>query len=431
MNTQPLAQPPIARSTSLARLFARAGLALAASFFFACPCATAYTPAAALHQPSTPPTPSTAIPSATTPAPATKDLTSLLEPIREKYKLPALAAAVVTTDGLDSLGATGLRAAGRPEKVTPADQFHLGSCTKAMTATLLAVLVEEGALKWETTLPQALPDLANSIHEKYRAVTLADLLTQRSGVPTDLNRDGLWASMWRGEGDIIAQRHHVAKVLLGWGPDHDREKFVYSNANFILAGHIAEVATGRSWEDLIREKLFEPLGMSSAGFGAPGDEGAFNQPQGHRADGTSVGVGPGSDNPASLGPAGTVHASLEDWGKFISLHLRGEKAARDNSDFKLGSVTMHGATFRKLHEPVKGNGADYAMGWGVAQRPWAKGPGGSGLAITHNGSNTMWFCVVWAAPETGFAVLAATNTGAPQAAKALDDVAAALIQSHK
>lgn len=364
-------------------------------------------------------------PAAEIPGSSPRDVSAEIERIREKHALPALAGAVVTADGVQAIGASGIRAKGREEKITTKDQFHLGSCTKAMTATLIAILVEQGKLRWEMTLPEALPDLKGSMHEKYRDVTLADLLTQRSGVPADLQRDGVWGGLWAGTGDIKAKREGLAKTVLGWGPDHDKSKFIYSNTNFILAGHIAEVATGRSWEELIREFLFEPLGMTSAGFGAPGVKDAYDQPQGHRADGAAAGLGMGSDNPPALGPAGTVHASLEDWGKFVSLHLRGAKA-----DQKVGEVTIKAETFKKLRTPVTGGGSDYAMGWIVTQRPWAKGAKGDTTAMNHGGSNTMWYCVVWAAPDAGFAVLSATNTAAVEARKACDDVAGAMIGEY-
>lgn len=362
---------------------------------------------------------------------AARDISASLAPVVEKYKIPCIAAAMVSTDTLEAVGAAGVRVMGHPEKITAQDQFHLGSCTKAMTATLIAILVEEGRLRWDMTLPEALPAMKDAIHEKYRGVTIKDLLTQRSGVPTEMNKDGLWARLYTSPAPIIDLRDDCTKTMLSWGPDHDREKFVYANANFIIAGHIAEVATAKPWEDLIKEKLFEPLGMASAGFGAPGGEGEITQPQGHTPEGKPVGVGVQADNPKALGPAGTVHASLEDWGKFISFHLRAAAAAREGKDITIGAVTLHPETVRMLHTPVKGNGADYAMGWGVAERPWAKGADGASTVLTHSGSNTMWFCVVWAAPDAGFAVMAATNIMGNGAQQACDQAVSTLIMSRR
>src|SRR5215217_7333846 len=91
---------------------------------------------------------------------APQDVSPLLTPIIEKFKIPGMVAAVVTAnDGTVMLGAAGVRRAGFPETITPADRFHLGSCTKAMTATLCAILVEDGKLTWDATPASVWPDL--------------------------------------------------------------------------------------------------------------------------------------------------------------------------------------------------------------------------------------------------------------------------------
>src|SRR3954452_2316694 len=115
------------------------------------------------------------------PAPPPDHLDSLLRPIRQKYDLPALAGAVVTSEGLIAAGAVGVRKYGTDIPVTVRDQFHLGSCTKSMTATLIATLVEEGKLSWDTILAQAFPDLVDLMNPAYRSVTLEQLFAHRGG----------------------------------------------------------------------------------------------------------------------------------------------------------------------------------------------------------------------------------------------------------
>src|SRR5262245_37043357 len=92
-------------------------------------------------------------------APAGNSLDEILEAVRKKYDLPAMAGAVVFREEIVS-GASGVRKYGDETPVTHDDQFHLGSCTKSMTATLAGMMVEEGKLKWESTLAELLPDLA-------------------------------------------------------------------------------------------------------------------------------------------------------------------------------------------------------------------------------------------------------------------------------
>src|SRR5207248_3810584 len=98
-------------------------------------------------------------------------------------------------------------------------------------------------------------------------------------------------------------------------------KFIYSNAGYSIAGHMAEKVTGKSWEDLMREKIFRPLGMTTAGFGAPGTRARNDQPRGHKADGSAVEPGPGADNPVAIAPANAVHCSISDWAKFAAANL--------------------------------------------------------------------------------------------------------------
>lgn len=200
-------------------------------------------------------------------------------------------------------------------------------------------------------------------------------------------------------------------------------KYEYANAGFAIAGHMCETVTGTAWEDLMQSRLFGPLGITSAGYGAPGAPGSPDQPRGHRG-GNPVLPGPGSDNPPAISPAGRVHMTVEDWAKFIALHVRGdrENPSRDCRLLKPGS-------FDVLHEvPVDAEGKavepPYAMGWLRPARPWAAGP-----VLTHNGSNTMWFCVTWCAPKKDLAVLVACNSAGPKAEAACDEAASALLRA--
>ena len=174
-----------------------------------------------------------------------------------------------------------------------------------------------------------------------------------------------------------------------------------------------EQLSGQSWEQLMREHVFEPLGMSSAGFGPPGSADKVDQPRGHTKQVHAP--GPGADNPAAIGPAGTVHASIGDWAKFAAAHLVGARGA---------DGFLRSETFTHLQTPPAGE--SYAMGWGRAKRDWAKGD-----TLSHSGSNTMWYCVVWIAPSVDRVLLVASNAGGDQAVKACDAALQALIEHQK
>jgi CubicO group peptidase (beta-lactamase class C family) len=350
-------------------------------------------------------------------APATppQDLNAQLEPIRHKHDLPALAAAIVTGERMVALGVVGVRKYGANITVTLNDQFHLGSCTKSMTAMLIAMLVEQGKLAWTTTLAQALPDLAATMQPAYRQVTLEQLMAHRSGMSGESWPQGkTFLDMQRLSGTPRQQRLAYARMILQEPPvSKPGSRTLYSNRNFALAGVIAERVADLSWEDLMQQKLFKPLGMTTAGFGAMGTPGKIDQPWQHRMEGTKCEpIEPGllSDNPVAIAPAGLVHCSIGDWAKYIQAHLRGEQGRPG---------LLKPETFRKLHTPPQG---DNGFGWVVLERDW-----GGGRVLTHAGSNNQNYAVVWIAPVRDFAILVMTNRGGDDAWKACDETVAMLI----
>ena len=345
------------------------------------------------------------------------DLATRLEAIRKEYKLVALAAAESREGKPLRLAVVGERKKGSGIAVSQSDQFHLGSCTKAMTATLLGLLVQEKKLRWEMTVVEGLPDIARHIHPDMRKVTLGMLLAHRSGLPRTTPKGWTLMKMRGLRGSILDARRNYAKALLSqeplFAPD---SKFAYSNAGYTVAAHFAEVATGKSWEELIRKRLFEPLGMKTAGFGPMGTKGKIDQPWQHRGTGRMLHAFPPdplNDNPPVMAPAGLVHASMEDWGKFLALHA--VSPAKKKSLLTL-------ATWTWLHTRWKGQ--DYAPGaWRVVPRKW-----GGGDVLTHNGSNTMNAAVAWVAPEIGRALFAATNSAGRQEFAALDKAVALFLR---
>lgn len=341
----------------------------------------------------------------------------ILTALRTTYDLPALAGAIVTSGGLVTQAVVGERRIGSGVAATLTDQFHLGSCTKAMTATLLARLVEQGTLAWETPLTDCLPALADRLHPAYRPVTLIHLLTHTAGLAAN-DAPGLSLIETVGlAGPPRSQRAVYIEAALTQPPAVELGTFLYSNLGYAVAGAIAETAMNQSWEELMTTHLFAPLGMTTAGFGAMGTPGEVTQPWQHVVLGDErypIEPGPLSDNPDAIAPAGKVHSSIADWAAFIRLHLQGEHGQ---------STLLTSETLQRLHTPLDPH--DYALGWIVTQRDWA-----GGRVLTHAGSNTMNFAVVWLAPLRDFAVLAATNQGGEAAARATDAVAGQLINHY-
>lgn len=351
-----------------------------------------------------------------------RDVSAMLAPIVAKHKVPGMAVAVVLDGRIVASGASGVRAMGSPETVTTRDLWHLGSCTKAMTATLAGVMVEKGEIAWETTLGEVFPEI--EMKEAWKKVTLRQLTTNRSGAPTGLEKDGLWGRLWRFKGTATEARLELLKGVVKWEPDAaPGTKFIYSNAGFAMAGAMLERNAGKSWETLLTERVLAPLGLTSVGFGAPGTAEKVDQPRGHRG-GKAVPPGKDADNPVAIGPAGTAHMTIEDWAKFAMAHAEGDRATKP---------ILGAKTWALLHEAYPASGTadkdEYAGGWGVTTRPWAKGKGAgdTGRVLTHSGSNTMWHCVAWVAPERRFAVVVTCNQGDGQAGQATDAAAGAMI----
>ncbi|MBS0266004.1 MAG: serine hydrolase [Planctomycetes bacterium] len=342
------------------------------------------------------------------PVAATSDgeLEKLLEPIRAEHKSPGLVAGIVGRTGLVKVAAVGLRKAGAPERLTVNDRFHLGSDTKAMTATHLALLVEQGKLRWDSTLAELFPRLQADLHPDFQSVTISQLLLHQAGIQDD----GSFFDV--GNGTVIEQRDMLMKRILGRAPAHPPgSKFVYSNTGYIVAGHVVEELCGKSWEEQIAVDLFQPLGMTTVGYGFPGTKDQVDQPWGHKPTfGTMLPLQ--IDNPPVLGPAGRVHCSPADWARFIALHLNGARGT---------GMVLKPETFQKLHTPPAGS--DYALGWGRVAREWA-----GGNVLLHSGSNTVWYATVVIAPEKDLALFAIANAGPPNGQSATAAALAALIE---
>lgn len=348
------------------------------------------------------------------------ELASLIEPIRASHKIPGMAAAVIVDGKLHAIGVAGVRESGGTKRIALDDPFHLGSCTKAMTATLLATLVDHGELSWTTTLSDVFTDVP--MHDDWRDVTLEQLLHHRGGAPAHLRGGGLWEELWDYDGPMREARRLIVKRVTAEAPG-TRGKYIFSNAGYTIAGAMAEAVMDRSWEQLMREHVFEPLGMTTAGFGPPGSEDSVDAPRGHTQRGKSMPPGLLADNPQAIGPAGTVHCSIEDWARFVMLHL---------GVFDEDESIVAAETIERMRIAGEGSGEPYAMGWIALERAWARGDDedSHGLAMTHAGTNTLWYATTWLAPERSAAVLVAANQGGGRASRACDAVAIALVKQY-
>ncbi len=319
---------------------------------------------------------------------------ALLERLRSEAHMPAVAAAWSNDGAAATVLASGRRSATADVAVTPDDLWHLGSITKSMTATLVARMVEKGGITWDTTVGDVLGKAVPKMNPAYAKATFRHLLSHHAGLPGDAGMSVFW-NLPRDDGpDPRADRLRLVAVALGEAPVAGLgEQMVYCNAGFVTAGAMLEQVYGRPWESLIQTEVFEPLGLHSAGFGAPGHPSKLDQPLGHRPgpDGgllpAEVGPGKLSDNPVAIAPAGRVHMGLSNLVLYLNIHMQQPKTYLLPESWEI------------LHTPPFGG--NYAMGWVVndAGQLW------------HNGSNTLWYAEVVIDPRRKIVAAAATNDG--------------------
>jgi CubicO group peptidase (beta-lactamase class C family) len=240
-------------------------------------------------------------------------------------------------------------------------------------------------MRWNQTLGDTFPELANEMTEPMRGVTVEQLLSHRAGL--EANFDIL---RYVSRKDLTAARIDVLKdAMKKRAPHLPGEKILYSNWGYTIASAVAERATGKSYETLMREEVFVPLVMKSAGFQGTGTVGKIDQPWPHTANGKPApGNGPEMDNVPTMAAAGTMHMSLRDYGAFVAEIL---KATQGKSSW------LKKETAEALLQP---RGDQYALGWLVPERGWA-----GGRAIHHGGDNTMNFALIWGSPKKDFAVV--------------------------
>ena len=331
-----------------------------------------------------------------------------VDDIRRKYDLPGLAVLVMNTGKIDRFAATGFRARDTTKAVTTDDMWHLGSCAKAMTATLMARLVEKGIMTWDRTVASVFTDFSNLMDPVSANITLDQLLSMTSGLAEnpsnslDLDQTiSMLRTLDTPDSQPRQRRLKVVQDMLSQSPkSRPGSKASYSNTGYIIAGAMAETLCNKPYEILIADEVFAPLGMKHFGFGAPGTGTALDQPEGHNKEHGNRPYSPNdpeADLPSVFRPAGGIHMSLQDWSLFVSDVLDGIKG----TGRLLKADSYHHLLTSSHLKPL----GFYAEGWGVMEKD------GRPVALAHTGSNARWFSSVNAYPQKDVFFLMATNDG--------------------
>jgi CubicO group peptidase (beta-lactamase class C family) len=337
-------------------------------------------------------------------------LATLLDSLRYELDLPALAGAIITDTSIIDAQAVGCRRYGGTLNITNNDQFNLGSNTKAITAVLIGILIDEGRLDWTTTLPEIFPEYAIAMKPEYKAVTILNLLSHSSGfrrISPDFKN-----------GTPRDQRAEMVQWALNQPPVMTRGNYLYSNMGYNTLGAIAEKLTNRQFEELLIAKVLQPLGITSAGFGPMGTPGLEDQPLQHTNARAPMEPTPDSELGPIYSPSGRLHMSIKDWAKYIQWVLAAEAGHQT-------LVSKKTATMLTSSIVLADGGNYYACGWIIYNSEW-----GGGRTIGHNGSNGYNYSDAALAPNKHFAVITATNMGPGDMANPLDPVAVRLINLY-
>ena len=282
-------------------------------------------------------------------------LPHLADEVMVRWGVPGMSVAVVRSDEVVFAGGFGVTRRGTDEVVTADTVFGVGSVTKPVTALSAALLVDEGRLAWDEPVRTWLPefrvqDVYTSLH-----ATPRDLLAHRTGVP---RHDLVWYGSGDSREDLMDRLPYLASRS-GF-----RSEFEYTNLLYAVAGYLMGQVVGSTWEDLVTDRIFEPLGMSRTGFTPPID-GSVARPHAVDGDGDLVEIPMFVGGPVA--PAAGMYSSAADLGRFLQSMLgrgtfAGERVFSETAvvETLTPQIAVHGLGPRELPFTT------YGLGWFVS-----------------------------------------------------------------
>jgi CubicO group peptidase (beta-lactamase class C family) len=339
--------------------------------------------------------------------PGARDLYPLAEASRVKHGLPAVGLGIVHRGRIVGLGMAGERVAGSADWATLDHAFDVASCAKSVTATVAAILVERGRVRWDTTLAQGFPELRDAMHADYATVTLDQLLRHRSGLGHELNLNARWSGWHRRQSGRTPaeQRFAFATAALQRPPrSKPGSEAFYTSDAYVVAGSLLERAAGLEWEHLVRSHLFEPLGLPSMRYGFTVVDGVGAAVSGHEP-GWFGRPRAAVDDPSEYGtrpfgaPAGFLYATVPDLLRYLDAHIQDANGR--------GRLLPRTAAERLHRAP----GADaFALGWMSEARRDASG-NAIEHSVFHGGYSGRSRANLWFVPETQWGTVIVTNDG--------------------
>ena len=325
---------------------------------------------------------------------ADQSISTILQPYIENKSTPGLYAAIINTSGITSVAAVGVKKAGSSTPTSVHDPVHIGSITKPMTTLMVATLVDDEVLPngWHTTIGEVFTNFREQIHEDFHMVSMVDLLMHNGGLPRD-------AEDWDAYPDspIIERRQKIMLDNLSSPASSNRGSFSYSHFGYLVVAVMVEQLTGKTWETLMEERLFSPMGLDSAGFGAPATGGNEDEPWGHQLV-QGEWQPTQTDRSSAYAPAGGIHLSMADLAKFAQQWFPESTPALLNRD-DIDRILILG-TQRQVAA-----GAVNVPGWFLYPNLF-----GHGIGLNHVGSNGRWHAQLWLLRDRNRAFLVVANS---------------------
>ena len=317
------------------------------------------------------------------------DLQARLEAVLAERKVPGATLGILR-DGDVSVFAAGIANKNTAVEVTPETLFQIGSITKVWTATIVMMLVDEGVLDLDEPVVTYLPELKFADADVTKRVTLRDLLSHRSGVGGD-------HILETGRGDDTLERYIETCAALG--QDHELGATMsYCNTGYSVAGRIIEKVTGAVWDQVLRERIIQPLGLTHTNT-LPEEAILFRVAAGHVEDN----VAPMWVLPRSAGPAGLINSTAEDLLAFAQLHLDEGRAPDGTQLVSVSSVKQMQEA--QIEVPDRWTLGDrWGLGWILFE--WSGKP-----MYGHDGGTIGQRAYLRIAPDARVAVCLLTNGG--------------------
>src|SRR5205807_3855040 len=337
-----------------------------------------------------------------------KGLDEYIKKALMEWEVPGLALAIVKNDKVILARGYGVRKLGETTPVDEYTLFAIGSATKAFTAAALAMLVDEGKIKWDDPVTKYLPGF--QLYDPYvtREITIRDLLAHRSGL--DRN-EVIWYGSRNSREDVLRRLRFVKPG------SSFRSKFGYQNVMYLAGGQIIPEVTKTSWDEFVQEKIFKPLGMTSSLTSIRPLRASPAVATPHQKIEDKVQIIPWR-NIDNIGPAGSINSNVHDMAQWLRLQL-GEGIYEKNRLLGSGAVQqMHAA---QTVIPLEGTMARlnpnahflcYGLGWFLQDYRGRK-------LVEHGGNIDGMSAMVAMLPEEKLGLVVLTNLNGAQLPQAL------------